>query len=306
MVSCNWLWAQSDDNVTETKPTFKEFKKKLDDKIDVIKKEKGIKQVAIEMERYGEMLVKNYPEEYDAYEYYVMVLLFSKNRDQEDRMRQKLLNLHKDHRIPPELAEMAKFYVEFFTATRSSNVVQKKELLEKLLLTLSNSENPHITEIVQIVNIEIEEVKVVLFEEELLGKPLDIKFEALDGRTVDLSKMNGKVVLIDFWAAWCGPCVRKIPSIKKIYDKFQRRGFEVIGISLDRDRKKLETFVSENNIPWPQFFDGKGWKNRLAKKYGIRCVPTLWLVDKQGNLVDVYNSTKLHNLEEKVKKYLAQ
>ena len=135
------------------------------------------------------------------------------------------------------------------------------------------------------------------------GKPVKIEFEALDGRKVDLSKMKGKVVLVEFWATWCTPCVNKLPTIRKIYDKFYNKGFQVVAISLDRDRKKLETFVNEKNITWPQFFDEKGWKNRLAKKYGIRGIPTLWLVDKQGNLVDM---EARKNLEEKVKKYLAQ
>jgi thiol-disulfide isomerase/thioredoxin len=142
-----------------------------------------------------------------------------------------------------------------------------------------------------------------LKKKEALGKPLDMKFTALDGREMDLSQMKGKVVLIDFWATWCGPCVREIPSVKKTYDELHKQGFEIIGISMDSDKKKLESFLAKNEMPWPQFFDGKGWKTSLAQEHGISSIPAMWLVDKKGNLVD---QNARSGLEEKVKKYLAQ
>ena len=74
-----------------------------------------------------------------------------------------------------------------------------------------------------------------------------------------------------------------------------------MGISLDSDQEKLEAFVDKNGMGWPQFFDGKVWRNRLAKEYGIRSISTLWLIDKGGNLVDLKAGS---NLEQKVKKLL--
>ena len=117
-----------------------------------------------------------------------------------------------------------------------------------------------------------------------LGKPLDIRFTALDGREVDLAKLKGKVVLIEFWSTSCGPCIGEMPSVKAAYEKYHSRGFEVLAISLDDKESVLRKFVAEKKLPWPQHFDGKGWENKFAVRYGIFAIPTMWLVDKGGNL----------------------
>lgn len=136
-----------------------------------------------------------------------------------------------------------------------------------------------------------------------VGKPLDIKFTALDGREVDLSQMKGKVVLIDFWATWCGPCVGEIPHVKEAYDKFHSKGFEVVGISFDSDQNKLQSFVEQHDMPWPQYFDGKTWQNKIGVQYAIESIPTMWLVDKGGNLCDTHAR---NDLQDRVEKLLAE
>jgi thiol-disulfide isomerase/thioredoxin len=138
---------------------------------------------------------------------------------------------------------------------------------------------------------------------EALGKPLPIKFTSIDGREVDLAKLTGKVVLVDFWATWCGPCVAELPHVKDAYDKLHGKGFEIVGISFDEDKKKLEKFVADKEMKWPQYFDGKVWQNEFGQKYGINGIPAMWLVDKKGNLRDM---NARGALEEKVTKLLEE
>jgi thiol-disulfide isomerase/thioredoxin len=130
-----------------------------------------------------------------------------------------------------------------------------------------------------------------------------LKFKALDGREVDLAAMKGKVVLLDFWATWCPPCVAEMPNVKASYEKLHPKGFEIVGISFDEDKGTLEEFVKTKEMAWPQFFDGKGWQNVFSQQYGIQIIPAMWLVDKKGNLVDL---SARAGLAEKVEKLLAE
>ncbi|SVE59880.1 uncharacterized protein METZ01_LOCUS512734, partial [marine metagenome] len=136
---------------------------------------------------------------------------------------------------------------------------------------------------------------------EALGQPVKMSFDAVDGRKIDLAKLKGKVVLIDFWATWCGPCIAELPNVKKTYTKFHKRGFEIVGISLDSNKDKLTNFVEDNEMPWAQHFDGKGWKNKYAVEFGIQGIPAMWLIDKKGDLVDMKARA---GLEAKVEKLL--
>jgi thiol-disulfide isomerase/thioredoxin len=121
---------------------------------------------------------------------------------------------------------------------------------------------------------------------EMRTKPLELSFTAVDGRQVDLADLRGKVGLLDFWATWCPPCLEEAPALAAVYEKYHNQGFEIIGISLDQNQAALENFTKDNNMPWPQFFDGQGWDNELAKRFKIQSVPTVWLLDREGKLID--------------------
>lgn len=146
-------------------------------------------------------------------------------------------------------------------------------------------------------------IKAAEMSKTLKEKPLELSFTSTDGKEVDMAKLRGKVVLIDFWATWCGPCVKEIPNVVATYNKLHDQGFEIVGISFDQDKDKLAAMTKDKKMPWPQYFDGKGWENKFGQLYGISSIPAMWLIDKKGMLVDTEGREDLAN---KVAKLLAE
>lgn len=126
-----------------------------------------------------------------------------------------------------------------------------------------------------------------MFDAPGVGDTLDIRFTAIDDREVNLADLKGKVVLVDFWATWCMPCVKAMPEVKSLYDDFHQRGFEVIGISLDEDRERLDAYLAKENLPWPQQFDGLGWENAFALQYKVQSIPATFLIGPDGTIAAV-------------------
>jgi len=118
-----------------------------------------------------------------------------------------------------------------------------------------------------------------------VGDEMKIAFTDLKGVEVDLEKMKDKVILVDFWATWCGPCVAEMPNVIAAYEAYKEKGFEVVGISLDEDKAAVEKFITDNKMPWPQYVDGKGGENELAQRFGIRSIPATFLVGKGGKII---------------------
>ena len=120
----------------------------------------------------------------------------------------------------------------------------------------------------------------------LIGKTVpDFSAMDLDGNPISLQDYRGKVILLDFWAVWCGPCIAEMPNVKRVYNRYKDKGFDIIGISLDTDEKRLRNYLKENDIPWRQVFSGKGWQSPVLQQYGIRAIPAQWLIARDGILI---------------------
>jgi thiol-disulfide isomerase/thioredoxin len=135
-------------------------------------------------------------------------------------------------------------------------------------------------------------------------------FEATttDGATYTASKLPGRVTLLDFWATWCGPCRAELPNLKATYEKYHDDGFDILGISLDKESDKDQAaflaWCEENGLPWPQVYDGKYWESRLAGEFGVRAIPFALLVDEDGDVVAADDDLRGEALMEAVARAL--
>jgi thiol-disulfide isomerase/thioredoxin len=114
----------------------------------------------------------------------------------------------------------------------------------------------------------------------------DFAEKDLNGQPISVAGFKGKVVLVDFWATWCGPCREELPDLITVYKKYHAAGFEIIGISLDSDRDKLDAFLKQTDgMVWPEYFDGQGWTSKLAMKYGVEAIPFSVLIGPDGKII---------------------
>jgi len=133
---------------------------------------------------------------------------------------------------------------------------------------------------------EVSFLKGQLAQLQMIGQPL-VNFEIKahrDQQTINPATLKGKVVMVDFWATWCRPCLAELPRLQKVYQQYHPRGFEILGISLDKDKEALDKMLDARKIDWPQFFDGNGWKNKLAVLLDVHRIPFCVLVDAEGTV----------------------
>ncbi len=136
----------------------------------------------------------------------------------------------------------------------------------------------------------------------LVGQPFEVEGKLTTKEPIDWASYRGKVVLVDFWATWCGPCVAELPNLKHIYQGFSSKGFDIVGISKDTDKKALDEFLTENEIAWANLFEDGAEDHPLAEKYGIMSIPYTVLVGKDGKVIKM-NPTSAQ-LKEKLTELL--
>lgn len=136
----------------------------------------------------------------------------------------------------------------------------------------------------------------------LVGQPFAVTGVTIEGAPFDWNQYKGKVVLVDFWATWCGPCLAEIPNIKKNLERYRSAGFEVVGVNLDDNPEDLKQFLSYQQLPWPSVVsenpETRGWNHPLAEQCGVIAIPFLVLVGPDGKVLAL--NTRGEQLGEKL------
>jgi thiol-disulfide isomerase/thioredoxin len=173
-------------------------------------------------------------------------------------------------------------YLNKMVLVWSAELAGRRDLERKFASKLAVLADPDPTETPDWAGSPVGWAKGVIHRLDLEGQQVEIQFTAIDGRRVDLASMRGKVILVDFWASWCPPCLASLPGIKACFDKYGAKGFQVVGISWDNDQATLAKFVAGHGIPWPQHFEGP--HRKLGEEFGIGGIPYMLLLDKGGRL----------------------
>jgi thiol-disulfide isomerase/thioredoxin len=146
----------------------------------------------------------------------------------------------------------------------------------------------------------IAERLIVLKRSDIGEQVLNFTQNNTEGQPVRFAEFKGKYVFIDFWASWCGPCRAENPNVLKAYNQYKDKNFTVLGVSLDDNGERWKKAIKDDNMPWTQLSDLKGWKNEVSTYYGIRGIPSSLLVDPEGKIIakDLRGHALTKKLEE--------
>lgn len=134
---------------------------------------------------------------------------------------------------------------------------------------------------------------------------LQIKLPTVAGDSITLASQKGKVILLDFWASWCGPCRVSNKKLVKLYEKYKSQGFEIFGVSLDQEKRDWEKAIQKDKIAWLQVNDPRGsWNAKTAADWNISVLPTSFLINKKGDVVAIDLEGK--ELEKMIKELLQE
>ena len=128
----------------------------------------------------------------------------------------------------------------------------------------------------------------------------DFTLPTPEDKELSLSSLRGSVVLVDFWASWCGPCLREVPNVKKVYAKYKDKGFEILSVSLDDKRDNWLNAIKKHELAWKHVSSLKGWQCPIAKQYNVTGIPAMFLLDRDGKIVST--NARGEKLEEEVSK----
>lgn len=176
-----------------------------------------------------------------------------------------------------------------------------------LLLTTSCNQKTKVTDSKQKIKVYDSETNEEIDLAAATGinsKFVDLGLPGPQGQTVWVGDYVGqnKLVLIDFWASWCGPCIRELPNVVKAYERFHDKGLEIVGVSLDKDKASWLAAIEQTGQKWPQMSDLKGWDCAGAQIYGIQSIPANVLIDSQGKIVarDLRGDALLEEIESRL------
>ncbi|HEX6982209.1 MAG TPA: TlpA disulfide reductase family protein [Balneolaceae bacterium] len=150
-----------------------------------------------------------------------------------------------------------------------------------------------------------DQARGLLYEIKFLSigkKAPDFQAKTIEGETVSLSNLKGKIILLDFWAMWCGPCIPEIPHIKSIRSDHSEEELQIVGISLDENVEKLNQFINEREMNWPHIIQPESWKDEITKLYNISRIPQTYIINREG--IIVAKDLRGEKLEKKIAELL--